>query len=315
MKAIVLSEPGAPQQLKFEERPIPQAGPTTSVVEVKAFGLNHAESITRQGGSSSVQLPRVIGIELVGVIHATNAPAFEVGQPVYSFQGGLGREIDGSYQEFVAVPNDNLYPLPQGMGTDWTQLATIPQSGYTAFGSMKVARVQAGDRVLLRGGTTTVGIAAIKLLQAMHIQVAATTRRPEHLAFISQLGAQAILDQQGVLQTKDQFDGIIDLVGVTTMPDTLKHIKVGGTVVETGELNDQWGNQFNIFDIPTGTYLTAFKSPDIETQWLTEMLNLIKTQRITFPIGRRFDFQDIVQAHQLLDAGQSMGKIVIQVKP
>lgn len=314
MKAIVLNKAGKPEQLKYEERTIPKLTPEHSIIKIKAFGLNHAESITRKGGSPSVKLPRVIGIELVGIIYQTADPKFHVGQAIYTFQGGLGRQFDGSYQEYASVPNKNIFTFPGEMNESWAELATIPQSGYTAFGSIKVTKVQAGDHVLLRGGTTTVGIAATRLLKAMNVKVAASTRSEKHADIIKKQGAdKVIIDKNGVLQTDETFDAIIDFVGVTTMVDTLSHIKLNGYVVETGELDDEWGNKFNIFSIPTGSYLTSFQSSYIRKDWLKEMMQLIQNDNIKFPISKIFDFNQIVEAHKLLDSGKSLGKIVVKV--
>ncbi|AQW20460.1 hypothetical protein PL11_000085 [Lentilactobacillus curieae] len=315
MKAIVLREPGDVSNLKYEERTIPTATESETVVEVKAFGLNHAESVTRKGGSPSVKLPRVIGIELVGTVLETKSAKFKPGDAVFTFQGGLGREFDGSYQEYALIPNQSLYHIPEGIDLSWDELATIPQSGYTAYGSMMVAKIHSGDHVLLRGGTTTVGLDAAMLLHAMGAKVSASTRNPEHSELLKSVGVdEVVIDQAGVLQTAEKYDAIIDFVGVTTMADTLKHIKIGHIVVETGELDDEWGDKFNIFTIPTGSYLTSFQSSYIRRDWLEKMFSLIKTDQISFKIGKTFNFDEIHSAHELLDEGKSMGKIVIRVK-
>lgn len=314
MRAVVIHQAGAPQQLVMEERPVPQPKPGWSVIRIRAFGLNHAESITRRGGSPSVQFPRVIGIEAVGEVAATQSPALTVGERVTTLMGELGRQFDGSYEEYVLVPDTQIYPLP--LSGDWAQLATIPESGYTAWGSIKNCQIVAGQSVLVRGGTSTVGIAAIQLMTAMGIHVTATTRRAEKSAFLKRQGAEAVvLDVAGKLQTTANYDAIIEFVGEVTLLDSLTHLKhPGGYLNVTGELADQWTlDGFSSFNVPSGSYLTSFQSTDINRQWLAEMMQLIADKHLEFPIGAQFTLDEIVAAHELLDAGTADGKIVVTV--
>lgn len=314
MRAIVLNKPGSPEQLKIEEREIPKVKTGWSLIKIKAFGLNHAESITRKGGSPTVKLPRVIGIECVGVIFDSTDEKLKVGKSVMTLMGGLGRVFDGSYEEYVLAPNNQIYSLP--INASWEQLATIPESGYTAFGSIKNCKIKAGQSVLVRGATSTVGIAATQLLHAMGAKVTGTTRNSKKFQFIKDHGAdKTVLDQDNKLQTGAKYDAIIEFVGEKTLADSLQHIKQpGGIVNVTGELADEWTNpNFTAFMIPSGSYLTSFQSTWVNRDWINEMLKLIEDNHLQFPIGKTLTFDQIVQAHRLLDSGQAHGKIVIKV--
>lgn len=100
MRAAVLRQPGGPDALKVEDIPKPTPGPDRVLMKVKAFGLNRSELFTRQGLSPNVKLPRVLGIEAVGIIEEDPTGTFKPGQKVASVMGGMGRDFDGGYAEY-----------------------------------------------------------------------------------------------------------------------------------------------------------------------------------------------------------------------
>lgn len=163
MKAIVVSKAGGPEVLKLEEVPRPQIKPGWSLVKIKGFGINHSEIFTRRGLSPSVSFPRILGIECVGVIEETTDPGrLPIGQKVVSIMGEMGRDFDGSYAEYTLVPNKQLYPIQSNL--DWADLAAIPETYYTAYGSMLNLKIKSSDRILVRGGSSGVGIAFLRLV-------------------------------------------------------------------------------------------------------------------------------------------------------
>ncbi len=114
MKAVVVYEAGGPEKLIYTEVSTPKIKPGWSLVQVKGFGVNHSEIFTRQGLSPSVQFPRILGIEAVGIIAETTSPIkLPLGQTVISFMGEMGRSFDGGYAEYVLLPNDQIYPFKQ----------------------------------------------------------------------------------------------------------------------------------------------------------------------------------------------------------
>ena len=165
MKAVVLYEPGGPDKLIYTEVPTPEVRPGWSLVRIMGRGINHSEIFTRNGLSPTVQLPRILGIECVGVIEkSTEEERLPAGRRVMSIMGEMGRDFDGSYAEYALLPNDQIYPV----GTDlpWEIFAAIPETYYTAYGSFKNLRIAEGDRVLVRGGTSGVGIAFLRLVKS-----------------------------------------------------------------------------------------------------------------------------------------------------
>lgn len=151
MKAVIVSQAGGPEVLEVREVAKPQVKTGWSLVKIKGSGINHSEIFTRQGLSPSVVFPRILGIELVGVIEETTEPnRLPVGQKVVSIMGELGRAFDGGYAEYALVPNQILYPVQTDLG--WAELASVPETYYTAYGSMKNLKLEASDRILVRAG-------------------------------------------------------------------------------------------------------------------------------------------------------------------
>src|SRR5262249_3154921 len=109
MRAIVIKQPGGPEQLALAERPAPQAKPGHAVVATKAFRLNRAESYMRWGAWGPVA--EISGIECVGTVHADPDHRFTIGQKVTALMGGMGRTLNGSYAELTSVPATNVAPL------------------------------------------------------------------------------------------------------------------------------------------------------------------------------------------------------------
>lgn len=311
MRAIVINEPGDVDVMKLVDRPMPKATKHHSVMRIHAFGVHRYEVLTRAGGSPSVKFPRVIGVEAVGeVAEAATDGSLKVGQKVMTMMGGFGREVDGSYQEYALVDDANLFPVDYD--GDWVTLAEYPENFYTAIGALKSLGLHAGQTLLVRGGTTAVGLAAIKLAKAMGLTVAATSRRPAMLAEITANGADsAVLDVDNQLDTDASYDGIIDMVGTVSMADSIAHLNQGGVACVIGLLAGEWvAKEFSPFSL-AGKFLTCFDSTDVKQDLVDEMFQLINEHHLEIPIAKVFKLDQIQAAHEYVMASRELGQVIV----
>ena len=181
MRAAVCGRAGGPEVLQIRELPVPAVREGWSLVQVKGAGLNRSEVRTRQGHSPNVTFPRVLGIECVGTVAASTDPVLPDGTTVAAVMGEMGRQFDGGYAEYALLPNSLLMPVTTTL--PWDVLAALPETYLTAQGSLDALGVGPGSqgRLLIRGGTSSVGMAAVSMASG-HRQARcaalATRRRP-----------------------------------------------------------------------------------------------------------------------------------------
>lgn len=315
MKAVVIYEPGGPEKLQVTEVKKPEVKPGWSLVRVAGFGINHSEIFTRKGLSPSVAFPRILGIECVGTIEkTTDEYMLPVGKKMVSIMGKMGRAFDGGYAEFALLPNEQIYPIDSSL--PWDELAAIPETGYTAFGSLKNLRITDVDKVLVRGATSGVGVFFVRLLKAAwpDVYVAGTSRSLLKADQLLEAGFdEVILDQNCVLQTEKSFTKVLELIGPATMKDTCRHIAEGGIVCSTGQLGGQWYLQeFDpIMDLPANGYMTSFYSGNVDSKKLQELFDYLEEYKVHITPEKVFCIDEIVSAHQYLEESHSFGKVVV----
>src|SRR5712671_6657998 len=177
MRAVVLDGPGPPEALRIRELPVPEPRPGWVLIQVKAFGLNRSELHTRLGLAQGVTFPRVPGIEATGVVAACPGGEFSIGRQVMAMMGGMGRTFDGGYAEYTCVPAAQVMAFSSAL--DWSTLGAVPEMLQTAYGSLAVGLdAQPGQSILIRGGTSSVGMATAILAKRRNITVLSTTRNP-----------------------------------------------------------------------------------------------------------------------------------------
>ncbi|MGN1382513.1 MAG: zinc-binding dehydrogenase [Eubacterium sp.] len=314
MKAYVIHEAGGPEKLKLEDYPVPEIKEGWSRVKVQGFGVNHSEIFTRKGLSPSVHFPRVLGIECTGILDASSDPErLPEGSRVISIMGEMGRAFDGSYEEYVLLPNDQIYPVKTGLSDE--ELAAVPETYYTAWGSLKNLKIDPQDSVLIRSAASGVGIAAAKLLKAAYpeIQLVGSTRHADRAELLKQAGCdEAVIDQDGKLQTDKSYDKVLELIGPATLRDTFSHVREGGIVCSTGELGGVWNIDLEpIQDLPANGYLTSFYSGNVSSEKLNEMLAFIESHKVNVRPDRIFSFEEVPDAHRWLESRHGHGKAVV----
>ena len=317
MRAIAVEKPGGPEALKFMEYPIPESEPGWVVIRVRAFGLNRSEMFTRKGQSPGVLFPKVLGLECVGEIYAAPLGEFPPGQKVAAATGGMGRAIDGSYAEYVALPVEYVAGLETDL--DWPTLAALPITYLTAWGSLHDSLdVQAGQSLLVRGATSSVGMATITLAKELGMTVLATTRNEAKAGALGDAGADHVIIDDGDIAGKvreimpDGADRVQDLVGTAVLKDTLRATARGGIVCNTGSLADEWtfGDEGPMDWIPSTVKLTTYMGP-FDFSQLQGIVDGVAEGRYPAHVHKTFTYDEIIEAHRYLDSNQVIGKLVV----
>lgn len=176
-----------------------------------------------------MRFPRILGIECVGQVDAAPGTDLALGQTAAALIGGMGRAYDGGYAEYTLVPAQRVIPLNSTL--PWETLAAIPETYLTAWGSLADAlEVRAGQSLLVRGGTSSVGMAAISLAKDMGLHVLATTHNPAKADTLRADGADDVLLATGEIaaEVRRRIPGgvetLLDLVGTVTLRDSLRAV-------------------------------------------------------------------------------------------
>lgn len=322
MKAWRLHTPGGPEAFVLEELSTPQPRPGWVLIKVRAFGLNRSEWFTRIGDSPSVQMPRVLGIECVGTVVAAPGGELHEGQCVAAMMGGMGREFDGSYAEFTSVPVANVFPLETEL--PWEELGALPEMLQTVHGSLHAGLgARAGETLLIRGGTSSIGLTTLAMAKANGLRVISTSRSEAKFEMLRQAGADEVVVDSGELAGTIRenhpggVDRVLELVGTATLLDSLQCARPGGVVCMTGILGGQW--ELPMFrpmgQIPTGVRLTSYSggASDISRQQLQQYVSMVERGELSIRRGPKWTFDQLPLAHQTMDENQANGKMVVVV--
>ncbi len=320
-RAIVVHQPGGPDVLRLEERPVPSARPGWVLVRVRAFGLNRAELITRSGGSGdAVKFPRVIGIECVGEVVDAPAGELQPGRTVIAAMGGMGRAFDGGYEEYAVLPATNVIPVQTRL--DWATLGAIPETFGTAWGSLQKLALQTGDSLLVHGGSSSVGMAAITLAKDRELTVFATTRQETKRDALTVNGADQVLIDAGNISkpvrelSPGGVAGLYELVGPRALLDALHAVGQDGRACIAGYLEDEWDlgpgeAEARRLGIPLAVYGSNEINRSSYGAAFQQIISAVEEGRLRVNLDRTFQMDEIVEAHRYMEANRATGKLVV----
>ena len=238
--------------------------------------------------------------------------------------GGMGRTRNGSYAEFVTVPASNVVAVTTSL--PWTDLVALPEVYATAWAGLRHnLDLRPGQTVLIRGATSALGQAAVNVAAEHGATVIATTRRPDRTALLERIGAKTVLIDDGRLagQQTGVVDCVFDLVGNRVLRDSLRVVRPRGRVCQLGFLGglDPVTGFNPIADLPSGVQFSFYGSafvlgtsefPLTEIP-LTEMIAKAENGLYQAKPARVFGFDDIVEAHRVMESGLAGGKMTVSV--
>src|SRR5579872_3345414 len=338
MKAIRIHEFGGPEILRYEDIPDPRPRKDQVLVRIRACAMNHLDLFVREG-LPGVKLPHILGSDIAGEI-------IEVGEYISNFKAGqrvliapmyfcghcpkcvagvqnlcreftvLGNAVDGGNCEVIAVPAVNIIPIPDSL--NFNEAASIPLVFLTAW-HMLVGRagIQQGQMVLVLGGGSGVGIAAIQIAKLFHARVITTAGDENKLEKARALGAdyginhyrQKISQEVRKITGREGVDIVVEHVGTATWEESMKSLKPGGTIVTCGattghnaafDLRFLFSRQLNFL----GSYMGTMGE-------LHEVLALVFAGKVKPVVDRTLDRKDARAAHEYLAASHMFGKIVL----
>ncbi|WP_413103946.1 zinc-binding alcohol dehydrogenase family protein [Streptomyces sp. Inha503] len=321
MRAIVIEKFGGPESLVYTELPEPEPKAGHVVIDIRAFGLNHAEMHMRRG--EWAEAAKVSGIECVGLVRACPGGEFPVGTKVAALMGGLGRTINGSYAEYTRAPASNVATIESDL--PWAELAVVPETYATAWTCLfRNLEIAPGETLVIRGATSAFGQAAINLAVNAGAHVIGTSRNRERFAMLDQLGVERTElegpDLSGRIPEAKRVDAVLDLVGNSTILDSLAMLRRGGRACLAGWLGglDPIGDFNPLLQMASGVCLTFFGSfvfgtpgfplSDVPLQTIAEQ---VAAGRLRAKPSRVFRFEDIHEAHRVMEAGEAKGKMVV----
>jgi NADPH:quinone reductase-like Zn-dependent oxidoreductase len=338
MKAVRIHQFGGPEVLTYEDVPDPQPRKNQVLIRIRACSLNHLDIFVRKG-LPGVKLPHILGADIAGEI-------LEIGEYVTGFKAGqrvivapmhfcgqcekcvaglqnqcreftvLGNGVDGGDCELIAVPPANLIPIPDSL--EFNQAASVPLVFVTAW-HMLVGRagVRPGQTVLVLGGGSGVGVAAIQIAKLFDCRVIATAGDDVKLEKARALGAdfgidhykQKISEEVRRITGKQGVDIVFEHVGSATWEESVKSLRSGGTLVTCGattgfnasiDLRHLFARQLSLL----GSYMGTMGE-------LHEVLGHVFAGRLKPVVDRAFALNDIRAAHEYLEKSRMFGKVVV----
>ena len=297
MKAWNIRKAGGAEQFQLEDVETPSPREGWALIRIRAFGLNRSEWFTRTGDSPTVQFPRVLGIECVGEIVDAGGLDLDPGTTVAAIMGGMGRQFDGSYAEYTLVPHECVFAIRTKLPGE--KLAVLPEMLQATHRLLVVGlEIERAKSLLIRGGTSSIGMAALALAKHAGLKVGTSTRGPGKIDELKAAGTDEVWIDNGEIhqlieeERGEPYDRVLELIGVSTLLDSLHCVGRGGIVCMTGILCGEWVlNDFHpMGDIPTAVKLTSYsgEAEDLTPAQLQGYIGLVEKGELEVKKGPVF---------------------------
>ncbi|SFC38500.1 NAD(P)H-quinone oxidoreductase [Bacillus sp. UNCCL81] len=324
MRAVVVNQPGGPEQLQFQDFPLPKLQIGDLLVKVKASAINRSDIIAREGQSNYLATP-ILGIEVSGeVVEVASGTNIEVGTRVMGLVNG------GGYAEYVVMPADRAMKIPENLSFE--EAAATPEVFLTAYQTLFwLGELTDQDTVLIHAGGSGVGTAAIQLAKQMtQAKVITTAGSQDKLGFCRSLGADVCInykeqsfEEEALIATNNQgVDLILDFIGASYWERNLKSLKTDGRWIMIGILGGSEVNKVNLMELLQkrvqlkATLLTPRSDEykkELTKEFVQNAMPLFIQNKIKAIVDQVFQFEDIQNAHKHMEANKNLGKIILRV--
>ncbi|MFS0780683.1 NAD(P)H-quinone oxidoreductase [Bacillus sp. 1P06AnD] len=326
MKAIIVKQPGGPEELSIAERTKPSIKPDELLIQVKAVSINRADIEKRKGNYPGNSLnEQLLGLEISGIVE-------KVGKDVADWKQGdkvFGLLNNGGYAEFAAIQAARAMKIPDG----WTfeQAAAVPEVFLTAYQTLHwIGALKQNEWVLIHAGASGVGTAAIQLAKLADAQVIVTAGSDEKLAFCRELGADYTINyktQNFDEEVADITRGegvqlILDFIGASYWKQNISSLSLdgrmvligflGGSLIEQVDLMPLFSKRVEINATLLGTRSNDYKAR-LTQEFADKYLPLLENGTIKPIIDKVFPFEKIAEAHKHMEASKNIGKIVVKI--
>jgi NADPH:quinone reductase-like Zn-dependent oxidoreductase len=314
MRAIAIDRFGGPRVLKLRELPLPEPDANELLIRLHTAGVGPWDAEIREGAMDRpARFPLVLGTDGSGTVAQVGSRIrrFKTGEKVYSYSWDNPK--GGFYAEYVAVPADRVAPCPRGISLE--EAGAIATTGLTALqGVDDTLRVKKGEYVIVHGATGGVGSLALQFAKLHGAHVLATATTDKGVRFVRRLGADAAVNDRkdDVAKVASRWcpegvDALLAFAGGSALENALQAVKRGGRVAYPNGVDPAPKKR-------AGLKLSAYDAVSGKKEF--ERLNrVIEDEKPTIAIAASYPLERAVEAHERLDKGHILGKIVLRIRP
>jgi NADPH:quinone reductase len=313
---------GPPEVLHPFDLPDPVPGSGEVVIRMVASAVNRADCEIRSGKWPILHrqpFPYIPGLETCGIVETVGPGAvIPVGTKVVTMMqrlGGIHGVRPGGYQERVTVQANSLAVVPDHQ--DLIQLASVGLAGVTAWHGLRELKLSPGSRILITGASGGVGSVAVRLAKYQKAYVVAPVRNGSKTDFLMELGVDEIWDlSQRPLGdwARERVDGVLEMVGGGTFREAVSALKPRGRLCSVGAISGGEA-QLSVWDLLHGLVLTGWSSEDLTSTDLQkavdELVSLLEAGFLKPPPTRTYRLKEAAQAHEDLESGESVGRLLL----